>query len=149
MAVRPCVESQRKRAEMERNQDEVRQRYAEIPRSNLESSRQTAMSVRDSGLRRIRRMSNCSLAALVVGVGATTGALARTVPSATVGTTAVTNAGTVTSTVGGVVQQAPSIHTPVATTSASGVTTSVSGASGVTVPAEGNGRSIASGSGDS
>jgi hypothetical protein len=133
---------------MERNQDEARQRYAEIPRPNLESSRQTATSVRDSGLRRIRRMSNWSLAALVVGVGATTGALARTVPSATAGTTAVTNSGTVTSMVGGA-QQAPSVHTPVATTSASGVTTSVSGASGVTVPAGSNSRALAGGSGDS
>ena len=130
---------------MERSQDEARQRYAEIPRPNLESSRQTAMSVRDSGLRRIRRMSNWSVAALVVGVGATTGALARSVLPATAGTTAVTNPGTVTSTVGGVAQQAPSVHTPVATTSASGVTSSVAGTS---VPTGGNGRAIAGGSGD-
>jgi hypothetical protein len=134
---------------MERNQDEARQRYAGIPRSNLESSREAARSVRDSGLRRIRRWSNWSLAALVVGVGATAGALARTVPAATAGTTAVTNAGTVTSSVGGVGQQAPSVTTPVATTSASGVTTSVPGTSGVTVPTGGNGRALASGSGDS
>ena len=117
--------------------------------SSLESSRKTAMSDRDSGLRRIRRLSNWSFAALVVGVGATAGALARTVPAATAGTTAVTNSGQVTSTAGGVAQQAPSVHTPVATTSASGVTTSVSGASGVTASAGGNGRSLAGGSGDS
>ncbi len=107
------------------------------------------MSDRDSGLRRIRRLSNWSFAALVVGVGATAGALARTVPAATAGTTTVTNAGHVTSTVGGVAQQPPSVHAPVAMTSASGVTRSVSGTSGATAPAGGNGHSFADGSRDS
>ena len=134
---------------MERNQDEAHQSEARIPVSNLASNQNSAESVRNSGLRRVRRFSNWSLAALVVGVGATTGALARTVPVATAGTTAMTNSGHVTSTVGGVTQQAPSVKTPIATTSASGVTTSVSGASGGTVPAGGNGRAFARGSGDS
>jgi hypothetical protein len=129
---------------MERYGDEAHQRDARTPGSKLASNQNTAESVRDSGLRRIRRLSNWSLAALVVGVGATTGVLARTVPAATTGATAVTNSGNVTSTIGA--QQAPSVSTPVATTSASGVTTSVSRAN---THAGGPSRVVAAGSGDS
>ena len=50
----------------------------------------TAETIRSDGLRNIRRMSNWSLAALVVGIGATTGALAAATHSKAVGTAAVT-----------------------------------------------------------
>lgn len=115
----------------------------------MEPYRGTAKSVRDSGLRRVRRMSNWSLGALIVGVGATTGALASTIPVATAGTTAVTNTGGTASSVNGVSQRAPSVMTPVVTTSASGVTTSVAGTSSVTAATGGTGRVVATGSGDS
>jgi hypothetical protein len=115
----------------------------------VEPDRGTAQSVRDSGLRRVRRMSNWSLGALIVGVGATTGALASTIPVATAGTTAVTNTGGTASSVNGVSQRAPSVTTPVVTTSASGVTTSVASTSSVTAATGGTGRVVATGSGDS
>ena len=83
-----------------------------------------AETVRNDGLRKIRRMSNWSLATLVVGIGATTGALAAATQSKAVGTAAVTTtAGTPTS-AAGVVQGGPTLGSPVATTSASGVTVS-------------------------
>jgi hypothetical protein len=134
---------------MERNQDETDHRDAPIRGSSLETNGNSAKLVRDSGLRRLRRMSNWSLGALVVGVGATTGALASTIPGPTTGTTAVTNPAGVTSSASGVAAPGPSVTVPVATTSASGVTTSVPSISGGTVPTGGNGRAFASGSGDS
>ena len=55
-------------------------------------------TIRNDGLRKIRRVSNWSLAALVVGMGATTGALAAATQSKTIGTSAVTStAGATTS----------------------------------------------------
>ena len=79
-------------------------------------------TIRNDGLRKIRRMSNWSLATLVVGIGATTGALAAATHSKTGGTAAMTTtAGTPTS-AAGTVQGGPTLGRPVATTSASGVT---------------------------
>jgi hypothetical protein len=72
---------------------------------------------RNDGLRRVRRHVNWSLAALVVGVGATTAAIAHVVPTHTttvVGTSS-TAGGTRTS------GQAPTLSGPVASSTASGV----------------------------
>lgn len=134
---------------MERNRDETDHRDAPIRGSCLETNGNAAKLVRDGGLRRLRRMSNWSLGALVVGVGATTGALASTIPVPTAGTTAVTNSAGVTSSASGVAAQAPSVTKSVVTTSASGVTTSVVGTAGASTPTGGTGRAFASGSGDS
>jgi len=88
-----------------------------------------ARQTRDEGLRRVRRMSNWTAAALVVGTGATAIALAHnavpvtppafpgtavsgTTTGGTSGTTAVTNGA-----------HGPQVGHAVATTSASGVTT--------------------------
>lgn len=93
------------------------------------------LSPRESGLHRVRRLSNWSLAALVVGVGASTAALARTIPVATTGTVTsatpslLTGSSTGSSTSTG---QAPTLTGPVATTSASGVTTAVAAPGGRT-----------------
>ena len=76
-------------------------------------------------------MSNWSVAALVVGIGATTGALAAATHSKAVGTAAVTApVGTPTSSAGGAVQGGPTLASPVATTSASGVTIPATGHQG-------------------
>lgn|ERR1039458_7713110 len=85
-------------------------------------------STRESGLQRVRRLSNWSLAALVVSVGATTAALTRTIPAATGSTTTVATpvSATAHSTAG--TQSAPTLTSPVATSSASAVTASNAGA---------------------
>ena len=109
----------------------------------------TAETIRDNGLRKIRRMSNWSLAALVVGIGATTGALAAATQSKAVGTAAVTStAGTPTS-AAGAVQGGPTVGSPVATTSASGVTISAAAQQGGSPSPANSGRVTPSGSGDS
>ena len=104
---------------------------------------------RSDGLRKIRRMSNWSLAALVVGVGATTGALAAATQSKTVGTAAVTTTAGATTSATGAAQSGPSLRSPVATTSASGVTVSPAAQQGTVPSAASPGRVIATGSGDS
>ena len=112
---------------MNSKRDEVDPVALLLPGPTVQPDRGGARSVHDSGLRRVRRMSNLSLGALVVGVGATTGALASTIPAANPGASAVANRGVVTSSASGTSQPAPTVATPVATTSASGVTTSVGG----------------------
>ena len=107
-----------------------------------------AETIRNDGLRKIRRMSNWSLATLVVGIGATTGALAAATQSKAVRTAAVTTtAGTPTS-AAGVVQGGPTLGSPVATTSASGVTVSAAAHQGGS-PSPANSGRVAAGSGDS
>ncbi len=110
----------------------------------------TAETIRSDGLRNIRRMSNWSLAALVVGIGATTGALAAATHSKAVGTAAVTApVGTPTSSAAGAVQGGPTLASPVATTSASGVTVSATAYQGGS-PSPATLRSVTpTGSGDS
>jgi hypothetical protein len=79
-------------------------------------------SARDVGIRHVRRMSNWTAAALIVGAGATTVALAHhAVPVAApaAGAVSATGAGTTTATQGA----GPQVSHTVATTSASGVTT--------------------------
>ncbi len=106
-------------------------------------------TIRNDGLRKIRRMSNWSLAALVVGIGATTGALAAATQSKTVGTAAVTTTiGTPTS-AAGAVQGGPTLGSPVATTSASGVTVSAAAQQGGSPSPANSGRATPTGSGDS
>lgn len=108
-----------------------------------------AKQIRNDGLRNIRRMSNWSLAALVVGIGATTGALATATHSKSVGTTAVTTTiGTPTS-AAGAVQGGPTVGSPVATTSASGVTVSAAAQQGGSPSPASSGRTTPAGSGDS
>lgn len=72
---------------------------------------------REKGLRGVRHLSNWALAALVVGVGATTAVLARASHPAT------STAGTVAGTASGGVTQAgaPTLHSPVTLTTPSGV----------------------------
>ena len=106
-------------------------------------------TIRNDGLRKIRRMSNWSLAALVVGIGATTGALAAATQSKTVGTAAVTTTAGATTSATGAVQSGPTLGSPVATTSASGVTVSAAAQQGGVPSAVSSGRVIATGSGDS
>jgi hypothetical protein len=94
-------------------------------------------------------MSNWSLAALVIGSGATTGALAAATHSKAVGTAAVTTtAGTPTS-AAGAVQGGPTLGSPVATTSASGVTVSAAAQQGGLPSPANSGRVTPTGSGDS
>ena len=106
-------------------------------------------TIRSDGLRNLRRMSNWSLAALVVGIGATTGALAAATQSKTVGTAAVTTTAGATTSATGAVQSGPTLGSPVATTSASGVTVSAAAQQRGVPSAMISGRVIATGSGDS
>jgi hypothetical protein len=90
---------------------------------------------RRDGIRRVRRMSNWTLAALIVGTGATTVALAQhAFPTAatTAGTSTTAGVGTAATTHGG---SGPQVTHSVATTSGSGVvtTTTTHTASGKTV----------------
>ena len=77
-----------------------------------------AASARVSGVRRMRRASNWTAAALIAGVAAATGYFAHHPPPATPATS------TVTTGPGGTAAgpHKPSLNTPVATTSGSGVT---------------------------
>ena len=107
---------------------------------------------REGGLRRVRRLSNWSVAALVVGVGATTGILARSVPPATTGAVAVAPSGTTGTPSASGGQSAPSVAGPVATTSASGVTVGASAPASAPAPgpqSSASGRMVAASSGDS
>lgn len=88
-----------------------------------------AGSPRESGLQRVRRLSNWSLAALVVSVGATTAALARTIPAATGSATTVATPVPAAPHSAAGTQSAPTLTSPVATSSASAVTASNAGAS--------------------
>ena len=90
---------------------------------------------RRDGIRRVRRMSNWTLAALIIGTGATTVALAQhAFPTAatTAGTSTTAGVGTAATTHGG---SGPQVTHSVATTSGSGVvtTTTTHTASGKTV----------------
>jgi hypothetical protein len=75
-------------------------------------------SARAGGVRRMRRASNWTAAALIAGVAAATGYFAHHQPAATPAT------GTVTTVPGGTAAspQKPSLNTPVATSGGSGVT---------------------------
>lgn len=84
-----------------------------------------AESARKVGIRHVRRMSNWTAAALVVGTGATTLALAHhafpiAAPAAGAASATTTGAGTTAVAQGG---NGPQVSHTVATTSASGVTT--------------------------
>ncbi|HVA07354.1 MAG TPA: hypothetical protein VNG12_11500 [Acidimicrobiales bacterium] len=108
-----------------------------------------ADAIRDNGFQNIRRMSHWSLAALVVGVGATTGALAASTHSKAVGTAAVTTSiGSPTSTLS-TAQGGPTVGSPVATTSASGVTISTSASQGGSPSGTNSARLTVAGLGDS
>ena len=109
----------------------------------------TPETIRNDGLRKIRRASNWSLAALVVGMGATTGALAAATQSKAVGTATVTTTAGATTSATGTVQSGPTLGSPVATTSPSGVTVSAATHQGGAPSAVSSGQVIATGSGDS
>ena len=87
---------------------------------------------RRSGLRRVRRMSNWTAAALIVGTGATTAALAHHAVSVAAPAAAASSssAGVVTTT-GTQGANGPRVSHSVATTSASGVTTTTTSTSQV------------------
>ena len=95
---------------------------------------------RKVGIRQVRRMSNWTAAALIVGTGATTLALAHhAVPvgaSAATSASSTTSAGTTVATQG---TNGPRVTHSVATTSASGVTTTTTSTSQVV-----NGKTVVS-----
>jgi hypothetical protein len=95
---------------------------------------------RVSGLRRVRRVANWSLAGLVLGVGATAGALAHSMPPATTQPSAQghqASSQTAVATASGYPgtpyapgnRAGPTVHGPVATTSGSGVAKSTTAGS--------------------
>ena len=136
---------------MEGIQNETDPGRSRPPVSRSTREHKHAGAVRASGLKKVRRVSNWSLAALVVGVGATTGALTHTIHSPSFGTTSATNAGTVanSSSGTGVAASSPSLTNAVATTSASGVTTLVAKNSTGMPNLVNSSRVVTSGSGDS
>jgi hypothetical protein len=99
------------------------------PRVSLPRTDAAGAQRRDRGVRGARHLSNWTIAALVVGVGATSAVLARSTQSATSTVGSVT--GTTTShTIG--TAGAPTVHSPVTLTTPSGVviqSTSTGGAS--------------------
>jgi hypothetical protein len=82
----------------------------------------TGSARRDRGVRGVRHLTNWTLAALVVGVGATSAVLARsTQPTSTVGT-AITGTATASGRTGaGAHVTSPSLQSPVAVTTPSGI----------------------------
>lgn len=87
-------------------------------------------SPRESGLRGVRRLSNWSLAALVVGVGATTAALGRTIPASTPSATTVTTPASAAAPSAAGTRSAPTVTSPVAISSGSAVRASNAGVAG-------------------
>jgi hypothetical protein len=88
-------------------------------------------AARAEGVRHLRRLTNWTLAAMLVGVGATSAAFAHAIPGLSGGTAAVQTA-VVGSTATSGSALAPAVLGPVATSGGSGVTAatgSVSGAS--------------------
>ena len=125
---------------MEEHSRKPDRRRTRLPGSVVATDPSRLGSPRESGLQRLRRLSNWSLAALVVGVGATTAALARTIPATTSSTVAVATprSTTTSSTTGN--QSSPKVTSPVATLSASGVSASTAGASSVGTSSSSAGR---------
>ena len=107
-----------------------------VPRSAGFSLAQSEVIAREDGLRLLRRMSNWTAAALIVGVAATTGYLAHTNPVAT-GTLTITSA-VPACTAPGIGSPRPTVSNAVATTGGSGVTVGTSSSVG-SVGATGSG----------
>jgi len=106
----------------------------------------TAGQWREAGLRSVRRLSNWTVAALVVGVGGTTAVLAKwaqPTASTTAATTATGSAASAGTPSGSAAQGgAPSLHAPVTLTTPSGVviqSAATGGAVGGTAGAAGGG----------
>ncbi len=89
---------------------------------------------RDGGIRRLRHVSNWTLAALLVGVGASSASLARALPATSAApAVAPASGGTIGAATPGVASPgAPSVTTPVATSSGSTV---AAASGGSTTPA--------------
>ena len=104
---------------------------------------------RARGLRQVRRLSNWSLAALVVGTGTATVTLARTIPAHTAPTASTASVAPSTNSTAPVTAGAPpsSGATPVAATSASGVatTTNPPAGAGATKPVTAQPRTFSGG----
>lgn len=99
--------------------------WVPLPGSSRNPPADRTAQSRAEGLRRVRRMSNWTAAALIVGTGATAVALAHNAvpispPMATPGTSTTTGTSTAAVTHG---TSGPQVGHTVATTSASGVTT--------------------------
>jgi hypothetical protein len=123
-------------------QDAVRQEVVRLAGYGAPSAEPSRLHQRDQGVRRLRRVNNWVLAALFVGVGATSAAFAHVVPttSSAASSSAVAIPGSAAGTGGGVVQgsSAPSLSQPVAVSSGSSVaatSTASAGAGGSSSPA--------------
>ncbi len=115
-------------------------RRTRLPGYEPSTNRRPVGVSRESGLKRVRRLSNWTLAALMIGVGATTAGLARTIPTGTTGTVTARHAGSGGSSSVTGPQSSPAVNSPVATTSASGVVTSNTGTSSTGAPVVGSAR---------
>ncbi len=100
-----------------------------IPRSAGFSSVQSRVIAREDGLRRLRRMSNWTAAALIVGVAAATGYFAHTNPVAPV-TRTITTAVPACTGPGIGPSPRPTVSNAVATSGGSGVTVGTSSSGG-------------------
>ncbi len=100
-------------------------RLGHAPRPDQATLPRSPLSPRAKGLKQVRRWSNWSLAALVVGTGTTTVALARTIPVHTAPAASTTSVAPGTNSTAPVTAGTPppSGSTPVVATSASGVAT--------------------------
>lgn len=122
-------------------------RPARRPLAGDQGSEESFQRSRVLGLSAVRRWSNWSLAALVVGVAGGTAALTRTIPSHAAAPTASTpsatpGAGTAVP-AAGAAAPAPTASRPVAVTSASGVTTYVPAGSPAAKAAKASGGRVA------
>jgi hypothetical protein len=100
-----------------------------LPRFDNSSSVQQAAIARDGGIRRLRRVSNWTAAALIAGVAATSGYFAHANPVAPATSAITATAPTGTGTLLGTTHK-PSVSSPVATSGGSGVTVGTSGSAG-------------------
>jgi hypothetical protein len=103
---------------MDQDYDEERPGWVRLPGYEDPPYPRGATSARAAGIRRMRRASNWTAAALIAGVAAAAGYFAHHPPPATPATR------TVTTVPGGtaVSPQKPSLNTPVVTSGGSGVT---------------------------
>ena len=116
-------------------QDVVRQEVVRLAGYGAATAAQSRLYQRDQGVRRLRRVNNWVLAALFVGVGATSAAFAHVIPTttSTASSSAVAIPGSATGTASGVVQgsSAPSLSQPVAVSSGSSVAASSTASAGI------------------
>jgi hypothetical protein len=111
-----------------------------LPRADDERIGPARQAARADGIRHLRRLSNWTLATMLVGVGASSAALAHAIPGLSGGATAVVQTAGAASAATGGSAKAPTVSGAVATSGGSGVAAAPGASSGSR--AVGSGRVI-------